>query len=386
MISPEKKTNVAFFAEKLYGGGVEKILQTILRNFDYERYDVTLYSSCQEVLKEELYPTHINHYHYFSSSKPTFLGKLKAKVNNKIKLFVYYHFSPKWFYRIFIRKKYDIGIAFIEGYATRILSGGPKSMKKIAWIHIELSTFHWTEVAYRNLSEEKLCYQHIDSIACVSSVVKQQADEIFKIANKSIILYNPIESEVIKFQSLIECPISKCPQEMCQLITLGTLNQRKGHFRLLNVVKRLIKENYNIGLLVLGEGEERNKLESQIKDSGIEGQVKLLGYHDNPYPFIENSDIYVCSSYAEGYNTAITEALVLGKAVVSTECSGVKEQLGENNEWGICTPNTEEGLYQGIKQMLSGNNLAHYTRQAEIRGKDFTLDKSMNEIYKLIDE
>ena len=113
--------------------------------------------------------------------------------------------------------------------------------------------------------------------------------------------------------------------------------------------------------------------------------LTLVGFVENPYPYIAASDIYVCSSYAEGYNTAITEALILGKPVVSTECSGVKEQLGENNEFGICTPNTEEGLYEGIKQMLNETTLKHYTKMAKERGENFTLEASMNKIYHLLE-
>ena len=383
-----KKNKVAFFAEKLYGGGVEKILQIILRNFDYERYDVTLYSSLPESLKEGFYPIHLRHYSYFSSADGKLFTRLLRKISNKIRLWVYYHGTPQLFYRLFIREKYDVGIAFIEGYATRILSGAPADMRKIAWVHIELGNFHWTQVAFNNLEEEVSCYNKIDRVVCVSLMVKNQADQLFNTSAKSVVVYNPIERPAIWALSMQPVQEKELLAKLYQfrIVTLGTLNERKGHMRLLHVVKRLVEAGCDLELWILGEGEERQNLHDYIVANNLIDSVKLLGYHDNPFPYLRASDIYVCSSYAEGYNTAITEALVLGKAVVSTECSGVKEQLGENNEWGICTPNTEEGLYQGIKQMLSGNNLAHYTRQAEIRGEHFSLEKSMNDIYRLIDK
>ena len=68
------------------------------------------------------------------------------------------------------------------------------------------------------------------------------------------------------------------------------------------------------------------------------------------------------------------------------EISYLKEQLGNNNEWGICCKNSEEGLYEGIKKMLTNNNIIHYAKQAAIRGKDFSLETSMNAIYKIIEE
>ncbi len=383
----ENKKKIAFFVEKLYGGGVEKILQIILRNFDYEQYDVTLYSSSGEELREDFYPLGIKHYHYFLPNGYGKLQNLWVKVNNKLRLFIYYHLSPSVFYRLFIRKKYDVGIAFIEGYATRILSGAPKSMKKISWVHIELETFPWTKIAYRNDDEEIDCYHQMNKVVCVSKIVKEQADKRFNVSSVSTVIYNPIEQKKIKKNSLdVISPVQKNIRFDYRLISIGTLNKRKGQIRLLYALKQLIDEGYSLELWLLGEGDEKETLLRYIQDNNLLDNISLIGYKDNPYPYLRESDIYVCSSYAEGYNTAITEALVLGKAVVSTECSGVKEQLGEHNEYGICTPNTEEGLYEGIKLMLTGNNLEYYTQQAEIRGKDFSLDNSMKEIYRLIDE
>ena len=63
----DRKKRVAIFTENLYGGGVERIQQIILRNFDYEKYDVTLYSNRKEVLSKDFYPTHIKYRYIFPS-------------------------------------------------------------------------------------------------------------------------------------------------------------------------------------------------------------------------------------------------------------------------------------------------------------------------------
>ena len=112
--------------------------------------------------------------------------------------------------------------------------------------------------------------------------------------------------------------------------------------------------------------------------------VRLIGYKANPYPYIKICDFYVCSSLAEGYNTAVTEALVLGKPVVSTDCSGARELLGDS-EYGIVTLNDEAALYEGIKEMLSPDVLSHYGKMAAVRGRTFSIEGSLNSIYNLID-
>ena len=112
-------------------------------------------------------------------------------------------------------------------------------------------------------------------------------------------------------------------------------------------------------------------------------RVFLLGYKENPYPYLNASDVYVCSSYSEGYNTAIIEALVLGKAVVSTDCMKEKDILG-NSDFGIVTDNSEDGLYSGINQMIQPGSLKEYSSRAKERGVLFDVDNSIKEVASLI--
>ena len=304
-----------------------------------------------------------------------------AKVKNKLKLSVYYHFSPSLYYQLFIRERYDVGIAFIEGYATRFMSGAPKGMKKIAWLHTDIENNHWTDVSFRSQEEEKACYHVFDKIVCVSAVVEKKAQEILGVEN-IVVLHNPIETWKIEELSMIM--VGKDPGKV-RMVSLGSLIPVKGYDRLIRVVKRLRDEHFEIELLILGEGRERNNLEILIADNNLDNIISLMGFVDNPYPILRSADIYVCSSYAEGFNTAITEALVLGRAIVSTEISGVREQLGENGEYGIITENSEDGLFQGLKKMMESGNIEHYQQKAMIRGREFNLDTQMQKIYNVIE-
>ena len=83
--------------------------------------------------------------------------------------------------------------------------------------------------------------------------------------------------------------------------------------------------------------------------------------------------LFVCSSFSEGYSTAVTESLILGIPVITTDCSGMHELL-EDNKYGIITGNSKLALYKGIKSILDNPKLLnHYRDQAIIRGKDFSL-------------
>lgn len=370
------KKRIAIFAEKLYGGGVEKILQIVCRNFDYNRYDLTIYASRKEEMPIGTYPRHLKIKYFFDNG-----NGFMAKVKNKLKLFVYYHFSPSVYYQLFIRERYDVGIAFIEGYATRFLSGAPTGMKKIAWLHTDIENNHWTDVSFRSQEEERACYHVYDKIVCVSAVVEKKAQEILGIKN-TIVLHNPIETR--KIEELSQVMVDKNPEKV-RIVSIGSLIPVKGYDRLIRVVKRLRDEHFEIELQILGEGRERKSLEKFIADNNLGDIISLMGYVDNPYPILKSADIYVCSSYAEGFNTAITEALVLGRAIVSTEISGVREQLGKDGEYGIITENSEDGIFQGLKKMMEFDNIEQYQRKAMIRGKEFNLGTQMQKIYNVIE-
>lgn len=387
VINSNQMKKLAFFTENLSGGGVEKIQQIILKHLDYKELIITLYSLRDESQSAKQSFPQIPYYKYVFESildSEKLTVKLLKKLKNRIRLFVYYNLSPQLFYRFFVRESYDIGIAFIEGYATRIVSGAPTHIKKIAWIHTELQKNHWTNVAFRNQKEERICYKSFQHIVCVSKEIKKQTDELFETHDKTMILYNPLDKKDIIVKSSYNIS-EKLPLIVHPLIvTLGRLEKEKGYARLLNVAKRLKDENLKFQLWIIGDGKEKDSLKRMVINYQLEHYVQLLGYKDNPYPYLKLCDFYVCSSFAEGYNTAITEALVLGKPVVSTDCSGTSEQLGDS-QYGIITKNNEVSLYEGIRKMMIPDILKGYREQAEKRQHHFNLERQMYEIYQLLE-
>ena len=106
---------------------------------------------------------------------------------------------------------------------------------------------------------------------------------------------------------------------------------------------------------------------------------------ENPYSIMAKHDVFICSSRSEGYSTAVTEALVLGLPVFTTDCSGMKELLGDNNEYGIVVENNEDSLYLGLKQLLdSPKDIQFYAQKAIERGKYFSLENQILEIEKIL--
>lgn len=380
----KKKTRLLVMINNLYGGGAEKILQTFLRHLDSERYHITLYSVKHEKLDESIYGSNINTfrcvYNGGENSGPFFI--LKNKLVNKFKLLIYNYCSPNFFYKLFVKGTYDIEIAFIEGYSTRIISGSPNKLsKKYAWVHIDLFTNHWTKICYKNLTEEINCYQKFNNIVCVSNGVKKAFSKKFDIHTNIVTRYNPIDSyEIVEKSELMSVDDGF---NGITIVTVGRLEPQKGYDRLLEIAKRLKSEAYNFRIQIVGEGNERNNLENYIELNHIGSVVQLLGFQSNPYPYIKNSDLFVCSSRSEGISTVVTEALILGKPIISTRCSGVDELLGDNI-YGIITENSTEDLYQGMKNIISSKDIRdELSVRCEKRKEDFKVDAIIEQIESL---
>ena len=149
--------------------------------------------------------------------------------------------------------------------------------------------------------------------------------------------------------------------------------------------KRLTDNGLNVHTYVLGIGPDREKIENYLKENKIEESFTFLGYQTNPYKYVSKCDLFVCSSVAEGFSTATTEALIAGTPVVTTPVAGMTEMLGANGEYGIITEMSEESLYEGIKDLIQNpEKLRHYKNQAAERGKFFSKENTVKAVEEML--
>ena len=139
------------------------------------------------------------------------------------------------------------------------------------------------------------------------------------------------------------------PTERPVLVSVGRLHPQKSYDRLLEAVKRLNEEGFGFDFYILGDGEEKEKL-LQMKEDYHLDNVTFLGNQKNPFKFMRQADLLVLSSLYEGLPTVVSEALICGTPVLSTEVAGVRELLKEDD--GLIVENSEEGIYQGLKDVL----------------------------------
>lgn len=365
---------VLFFIHDLGQGGAEKVLVNLVNHMDPDRFDITVTALFGGGVNEQFLGDHIHYRAVFPRMIPGNSHLMKL-------------FSPRTLHRLFVRENYDIEIAYLEGPDARIISGGDTDAKRLAWIHSMQMSERQVSASFRSMGEAIACYRRFDKIVGVSRTVARQFSSVLPAAGLPEVLYNTNDSERILSLALDRVEEGRFSANEIKLIGVGKLVPVKGFDRLLRIVARLRGDSIPVHLYLLGDGPEKEKLNFCAKKLDIENAVTLLGYQTNPYRYLANCDLFVCSSYSEGFSTAATEALIVGTPVCTTEVSGMRELLGESNEYGLVVDNSEEALYEGIKSLLDDPALLSYYRQkASERGKCFHTEQSVKAVEDMLEK
>lgn len=367
------KQKILFVIHDLHHGGAEKVLVNLVNHMDKDRFDISVLALFGGGVNEQFLSPQVRLLHGHQSMIPG---------NSKImKLF-----SPRQLFRHYIKEKYDVIVSYLEGPSARIVSGCPDDgTRLVSWIHIEQHTIKKAAGSFRTPAEAARCYARFDRTICVAQSVADDFQSIFALERLPVVLYNTVESDVIKANAEEGVASEQFSKEQLKIIGVGKLVPAKGFDRLLYVHKRLLLEDHlPVHTYLLGEGPEREKMESWIKKNELQDSITFLGYQTNPYKYVAACDLFVCSSYAEGFSTAATEALIVGTPVITTRVSGMQEMLGDN-EYGVITENDEESLYCGIRDLLNDpQRLSHYREKARERGMFFDTEQTVRAVEEML--
>jgi glycosyltransferase involved in cell wall biosynthesis len=152
------------------------------------------------------------------------------------------------------------------------------------------------------------------------------------------VIHNPTgRPEAASSRVVFENALCWWKEAKWKIISIGNLKEQKAHDDLLEAFAILSREMADCRLLILGEGSLRTKVESQILELNLKARVRLPGFDPNPYPYLENADLFVLSSRWEGLAIVILEALSMGVPVVSTDCPSGPRELLEDGKFGLLT-------------------------------------------------
>ena len=363
---------ILFLIHDLGQGGAEKVLVNLVNNMDRSKFDISVTALFGGGVNEQFLAPHI---HYRAVFPKPFSGN-----SHVMKLL-----SPCLLHRLCVKEHYDIEISYLEGPSARIISGcEDPDTRLVSWIHVEQHDMTTLGASFRSVQEARRCYERFHQTVCVSNYVRDDFCGILNFQKPCTVLYNTVESEKILALSKEAAP-ELANDGALRLIAVGTLKASKGYVRLLHVLSQLKNGGHPVHLYILGIGPMEQELRKLTEELGLDSSVTYLGYQTNPYRYVAKCDLFVCASFAEGFSTAATEALIVGTPVCTVEVSGMKEMLGENNEYGIVTENDENALYEGIKKLLDDPALlSHYREKAAERGSCFSTQATVKAVENML--
>ena len=336
---------ILFFTDKFeYNhahGGAERVLCLLANHMDRSKFDITVQTVWPEDPTKYLRPD----IHYKSIFKKR--GKLQSYL---YRFLTACHLT----YPLFVRGDYDLEVAYLESGPTKIISTSTnRKAKKIAWVHCDLMVIRSDPQAFARRTAAQ--YRKFDRVACVAQQAQESFARLFGDTPPSQVVHNVVDDAEVRAKAAEPLP-DGVTRRKPTLISVGRLTPAKNPFRLLKAHERLLAEGVDHDLWLVGDGELHAEVKQFVQEHGLTDSVQMLGFQSNPYPFVREADAVVCSSDSEGYSTAIVESMLLGKPIVTTDCSGMREILG-NSEYGLITDNDDDAFYEGVRRMLTEEGL-----------------------------
>tara|TARA_B100000700_G_C15058040_1_gene863995 strand:+ start:2748 stop:3845 length:1098 start_codon:yes stop_codon:yes gene_type:complete len=200
-----------------------------------------------------------------------------------------------------------------------------------------------------------LLYNESTSIIAVSKGVANSISRTYKIDSKKIkCIYNPCDMDNLNSLSIknIEHKWFKYNTKNI-ILSVGRLNKQKNYDLLLKAFS-IVRKNEDSKLIILGEGEERERLENLAIKLGLdETCLDMPGFVNNPYAFMKRSEVFVLSSDWEGLPNVVIQALALNCKIVSTDCDAGPREILDDGKLGILVePGNELDLANAILKSL----------------------------------
>lgn len=247
-------------------------------------------------------------------------------------------------------EEYDLAVSYLEGGAAYFVADHVKAAKKAAFIHVDYEKAGYTRAL------DKDCYLAFDKIFTVSDEVREAFLKAYpELPDKTEVFHNILNKEEIVRRAEEGEGFTDGFTGM-RLLSVGRLTAQKAFEVSVDAMKRLKDAGKNVRWYVLGEGDQRKKLQEQIDAMGLTEDFILYGAVNNPYPFMKQADIYVHASRFEGKSIAIQEAQILGKPMVVSDCSGNREQVCHGKD-GLMCGLTPDSLAENIMLLLEDEAL-----------------------------
>lgn len=388
-----KKIKVLFVAEELATNGAMMSLLALLKALPVDKYESSLFlfdhggnlmnelPSNVKVLPEKLA--------YSIHRLPTKQAIVKAVKHGRFDLIIYRMLLSlqrrwklkynMWSWLPEVDGEYDVVISYSDGFVAPMILRKVTSGKKCCWVHVPYTHMPLYDYEYEALRKADVC-------ATVSNDVGDALNKVLHgVSAPQHIVHNIIDAETCIMRAQEQCE-EPHKDGVKRIVSVGRVTPAKGFEVICPTAKLLQEQNQHFEWYILGDGEELQKFRQMAIDMNVVENVHFVGNKSNPMPWVKSADVVVQPSTFESWGMTVSEALCLGKAVITSDLPVFAEQI-TNGVNGIMRPAKPSYFVEAIKDVLTDDafrnkletNAANYPFTKEIVVREFDqLMKKLN--------
>lgn len=385
---------VLFVIYALGYGGAERSLVNLLQELPQEKYQVDLLLFRKEGAFVEQLPSWvrvldttpelsglyapIRRAGKYASTKliGTICGKISRRKKKAAAAYRWKHFYSKKIKPV--AEHYDVAVAYVGAEIMYFVRDKIQADRKIVWIHNDYRTAGYSKV------DDQPYFADMDAIVSVSEeCVEVLRQEFPEYCDKMHYIANITSSVLIRKQAEAFAPkeFEECD---CNILSVGRLWPQKGFDMAIEAARMLKEKGFSFRWFVVGDGYLREKLEKQIRNSGLEREFILLGTRNNPYPYIKNCTILAQTSRYEGKSVVLDEAKILCAPIVTTAYPTAADQI-ENGKEGLIAEMSPAGITDAIAALLT-NEARRQELKQNLDHREYGNQQEVEKYCKVLDQ
>lgn len=369
------KRRVLIIHPSMEGGGAERVLLTMLENFDRNRYEITLVLLYGEGVFLKQIPADVEVKWLYKTAK----GLFHRLVTHWYGIRNY--FRDRRMRHLLDGRSFDVAVSFMEGGAAKLhLSFLDIAPRNVTWVHINMQKSRWYSFWIRHNDAERF-YRSVDAIAFVSDEAREAFNSLYDTNVFQMVVYNPVDEDAIVRKAGSVNPVR---DRRFKIVNVGRLVDQKRQDRLVRAAKILKDKGLEFEIEIMGVGPLESQLKALVEGLGVSDCVRFAGFIENPFPRVKASDVFCLTSHTEGFGMVVVEALALGVPVISTRVTGVKEILA--NGGGIFTGESPEEIAAVLESVIRHPEQLYALRsQAPKAVEPYRPEQIMKQVYRILD-
>ena len=383
------KKKIIFVTEALWLGGIEISLVNVLKNIDYDRFDVTVLAlrnyrdlesqipaQCRLIIADRMTGSYPFKRLFGLMEKPRNAAKFRRFIWKVLCLLLKAPEAALWAKHIRTLvpgEHFDTAVIYDNRTAETVVRGIPADRYLMFYHHGAMRREYHDEIGYKK--SEKIITVSEKTVDMLKAFRPDHAHKI-------IVLHNIVDIENVLTKS--REPVAAFPAEAFHLVSCGRLTEAKGIDWAIQAMRCLMDKGFTeLHWWVVGGGPDEESLKHRAEAADVADHFHFLGMQSNPYPYIANADLYIQPSRFENYSVVILEAMTLCKPILATiPAAAIQIQSGENGL--LCEPDPES-IARGIEYLYHHREeMDRYVQTLKENSLEKQNEEILNSLYRLL--